>query len=128
MVKDYETEEVEYTTEELEAEKAKYEEMIPEMEEMVQLAESIERLESENDDWRIVMNHFLIKEKDRIANVLTSSAPINSETEESLVKKLSAIRHFRMFCSDALTEAFHINENIGSYRDRLEEIDSTLIK
>jgi hypothetical protein len=109
--------------EELNEEIAQCKEAIVEINSILEKDKAIKKLEAENEDWKLLMDAYLTDEKDRIANVLTSTTPLREESEKALHQKLMSIRHFRLFMSSILTEAIHAEDRLKEFNERLEFLE-----
>jgi chromosome segregation ATPase len=109
--------------EELNEEIEQCKEAIEEIHSVLEKDKALKRLETENDDWKLLMEAYLTDEKDRIANVLTSTTPLREESENMLHQKLMSIRHFRLFMSGILTEAIHAEDRLKEFNERLDFLE-----
>jgi hypothetical protein len=98
-------------------------EAIEEINSILEKDKALKRLESDSDDWKMLMEAYLADEKDRIANVLTSTIPLREESENMLHQKLMSIRHFRLFMSNILTEAVHAEDRLKEFNERLNFLE-----
>jgi len=85
-----------YTKEQLEMSIDEDKRLINELKSQVEDFEALSRL-VENDDFVRFMNAYFVKEPKRITGMLTHSHAIDNNTEDQLMKKLSGIRHFKLF-------------------------------
>ena len=103
-------------------------EALKEIEESIDLNKSIQELESNNKDWKKLMNKYLVDEPKRLSGVLTSSAPFKQDQIEQMHAKLDAIRHFRIFMSSIVTSAFHAEESKKDILKQKELIEKEIKK
>lgn len=103
-------------------------EAIKEVDESIELNNSIQELESNNEDWKKLMSKYLVDEPKRLSGVLTSSAPFKQDQLEQMHAKLDAIRHFRLFMSSIVTAAFHAEESKENIRQQKDIVEKEILK
>jgi hypothetical protein len=79
-----------------ETEIVKIKENLEEQKEIISKFKEIYGLE-ENKAWILLKDLYFKDERDRIANAITGSEPLNGSTIVQLQEKLIAIRHFKIF-------------------------------
>ncbi len=65
-----------------------------------------------NDSWELLKELYFKKERDRIANAITGSEPLNGATIDQLQEKLIAIRHFKIFIQALEQDATYAKETL----------------
>ena len=85
---------------------------------------ALERL-IESDDWKLIVEEIYFEEESkRILDFLTSDSYYRKEVRESMLKKIDAIKDFRVFIkglkSSIASAPAHINE-IEVYRKKIKE-------